>query len=82
MAGVKQFLLDTVMQCRKKGYVETLFGRRRYLATICSSNAAVRGMLTHKIAFHHLFSFIITQYMHNVFKCFKTYQLPLELSMF
>lgn len=41
--GVKQFLLDTVMQCRKKGYVETLFGRRRYLATICSSNAAVRA---------------------------------------
>ncbi|PNF33561.1 hypothetical protein B7P43_G17150, partial [Cryptotermes secundus] len=40
--GVKQFLLDTVAHCRKKGYAETLFGRRRYLPTIHSPNAAIR----------------------------------------
>ncbi|XP_069676367.1 DNA polymerase theta-like [Periplaneta americana] len=41
--GVKKFLSETVLHCRKEGYIETLFGRRRYLPTIHSSHAAVRA---------------------------------------
>jgi DNA polymerase-1 len=35
---------NIIEQAKQKGYVETLFGRRRYLPDIRSSNANVRGM--------------------------------------
>jgi DNA polymerase-1 len=34
---------DTIASARKKGYVETISGRRRYLRDINSANAVVRG---------------------------------------
>ncbi len=41
--GVKKFLESTVESARELGYVETLFGRRRYLPEINSSMAQVKN---------------------------------------
>lgn len=42
--GVKQYMEEAVEKARKKEYVETIMGRRRYLRDINSRNAVVRGM--------------------------------------
>lgn len=42
-AGVRRFLDETLAQAKKQGYVETVFGRRRYIPEINSSNFSVRG---------------------------------------
>ena len=39
---VKQYINDTISSARSKGYVETLLGRRRYLADINSGNQNIR----------------------------------------
>ncbi|MBR2859958.1 MAG: DNA polymerase I [Alistipes sp.] len=41
---VKEYMDNVVAAAREKGYVETLFGRRRYLADIDSRNANVRAL--------------------------------------
>jgi len=41
--GVRTYMEQTVEMARDKGYVETLTGRRRYLADLRSANAAVRS---------------------------------------
>ena len=41
---VKNFLDETILQARKLGYVSTIFGRRRYLPAIKSSNFHQRGL--------------------------------------
>ncbi len=41
--GVKTFMDDCIKLAREKEYVETIFGRRRYLPDINSQNAVVRG---------------------------------------
>lgn len=41
-SGIKHFMDDIVESARQKGYVETLFGRRRYIPEIKSSNYMVR----------------------------------------
>ncbi len=41
---VKEYMDNVVATAREKGYVETLFGRRRYLADIDSRNANVRAL--------------------------------------
>jgi DNA polymerase-1 len=40
--GVRDYLLDVVEQARKDGYTSTVFGRRRYLPELDSSNRQVR----------------------------------------
>ncbi|MBX6420357.1 MAG: DNA polymerase I [Nevskia sp.] len=40
--GVRRFMDETRSQARRRGYVETLFGRRLYLPNINSRNAAQR----------------------------------------
>ena len=40
--GVKSYMTDTVEEAQKKGYVETVFGRRRYLDELFSKSPAVR----------------------------------------
>jgi DNA polymerase-1 len=40
--GVKTFMTDTIEEAKKNGYVETIFGRRRYLDELFSSSAMVR----------------------------------------
>ncbi len=42
--GVKKYMETAIRQAREKGYVETMFGRRRYLPDINSRNGVVRGM--------------------------------------
>lgn len=42
-AGVKAYLDKTIIQAKELGYVETLFGRRRYLPEIQSSNHVARA---------------------------------------
>lgn len=42
--GVKKYMEEVVEKARKKEYVETIMGRRRYLRDINSRNAVVRGM--------------------------------------
>ena len=41
---VKEYMDNVVADARDKGYVETLFGRRRYLADIDSRNANARAL--------------------------------------
>ena len=41
---VKEYMDNVVAMAREKGYVETLFGRRRYLADIDSRNANARSL--------------------------------------
>ena len=40
--GIKKFMNDIVEEAREKGYVETLFHRRRYIPEITSTNYMVR----------------------------------------
>jgi len=42
-AQLKSYQLETIEFARKHGYIETILGRRRYLADINSANAVVRG---------------------------------------
>lgn len=41
-SGIKHFMDDIVESAKQKGYVETLFGRRRYIPEIKSNNYMVR----------------------------------------
>jgi DNA polymerase-1 len=41
--GVREFMDSSIRMARENGYVETMFGRRRYLPDILSRNAVVRG---------------------------------------
>ena len=41
--GVRRYIDDSVAQAKERGYIETAFGRRRYLPDINSRNAVVRG---------------------------------------
>ncbi len=42
--AIRGFIDATVAQARERGYVETLFGRRRYTPDISSGNATVRAL--------------------------------------
>lgn len=42
--SIRSFIDDTVAMARETGYVETLFGRRRYINDINSKNATVRAL--------------------------------------
>lgn len=42
--SIRDFIDATVSRARADGYVETLFGRRRYIADINSTNATVRAL--------------------------------------
>ncbi|MBR1539391.1 MAG: DNA polymerase I [Bacteroidales bacterium] len=42
--GVKAYMDRVVEQAREKGYVETIFGRKRFLPDIGSKNAVARGL--------------------------------------
>jgi DNA polymerase-1 len=42
--GVKDYMDFCAKQAREKGYVETIYGRKRYLPDINSGNAMVRGL--------------------------------------
>ncbi|XP_044047593.1 DNA polymerase theta isoform X3 [Siniperca chuatsi] len=41
--GINAFLRETVKNCIKNGYVQTLMGRRRYLPGITNSNAHIKA---------------------------------------
>ena len=41
--GIKDFITKAIENAREKGYIETIFNRRRYLPDINSKNAVVRG---------------------------------------
>ncbi|MBE6234468.1 MAG: DNA polymerase I [Bacteroidales bacterium] len=42
--AISSYINDTIAAARETGYVETLFGRRRYLPDINSKNATVRSL--------------------------------------
>jgi len=42
--GVKAYMERVVAEAREKGYVETIFGRKRFLPDITSRNAVARGL--------------------------------------
>ncbi len=42
--SIRRYIDDTLSSARQNGYVETLFGRRRYLPDISSGSAAVRSI--------------------------------------
>lgn len=41
--GIKAYMDRAILQAKEKGYVETIFGRKRYLSDINSQNSVVRG---------------------------------------
>lgn len=41
--GIRQYMDDTIASAKANGYVETLFGRRTYVAGISDKNPAMRG---------------------------------------
>jgi DNA polymerase-1 len=41
--GVKEYMDNMILKARETGYVETIYGRRRFLPDINSRNAAVRS---------------------------------------
>ena len=41
--GIARYMQETIEQARRRGYVETVIGRRRYIRDINSANATVRG---------------------------------------
>lgn len=41
--GVKEYMDRTIAECRARGYVETLSGRRRWIRDIASANATTRN---------------------------------------
>lgn len=41
-SGIKQFMSDIVEEAKEKGYVETLFKRRRYIPELKSKNFNIR----------------------------------------
>ena len=41
--GIRKYMDSTIEQAQEKGYIETLYGRRRYISNINSHNANVRG---------------------------------------
>lgn len=41
--GVRSFMDQSIAEARRRGYIETIFHRRRYLPDINSHNAVVRG---------------------------------------
>ena len=41
--GVKAYMDESIRRAREQGYVETMYGRRRYLPDILSRNSVVRG---------------------------------------
>ena len=42
--SIKEFMDNTIASARANGYVETMFGRRRYISDINSANATVRSL--------------------------------------
>ena len=42
--GVKEYMEKVVAEARERGYVETIFGRRRYLRDIRSGNSMTRSL--------------------------------------
>ena len=42
--AIESYIQDTLSSARESGYVETLFGRRRYLPDITSRNGTVRAL--------------------------------------
>ncbi len=42
-SGIRKYMDDTIAFAQKRGYVETVTGRRRYIRDINSSNGTVRG---------------------------------------
>ena len=42
--AIESYIQDTISTARESGYVETLFGRRRYLPDIASRNGTVRAL--------------------------------------
>ena len=42
--GIKDYMDRVIAEAREKGYVETLFGRKRFLPDINSKNAVARGL--------------------------------------
>ena len=42
-AQVRRYIIETKAFCIEQGYVETLLGRRRYIADMTSPNSAIRG---------------------------------------
>lgn len=42
-SGVRQYMDDIIVDAKEKGYVTTLFGRRRYLPELSASNAIQRS---------------------------------------
>lgn len=41
--GIRRYMDETIEQCRKQGYVETLFGRRAHFRGINDKNPSMRG---------------------------------------
>lgn len=48
LSGINVFLKETVKNCIKNGYVQTLMGRRRYLPGITNSNTHIKAHVSRR----------------------------------
>lgn len=80
--GVAKFMDDTVSQAKQTGYVTTLFGRRRNLPEITSSNAMVRAgaeRIARNMPIQGTAADIIKIAMVNVYKALKDADMKAKL---
>ena len=53
--GIDKFITNTINQCRSKGYVVTLLGRRRFLPAINSNNLIIKGIIFHPFSVSYFY---------------------------
>lgn len=83
-AGVKEYMDSQVEKAKKQGYVETLYGRRRYLSDINSGNAIVRGFAERNainMPIQGTSADMIKIAMHRIFEAFKKEGVQSKMTM-
>lgn len=83
-SGVRQYMKDVVESAKEKGYVETVFARRRYLPELTSSNAMMRAFgerVALNMPIQGTAADIIKIAMIRVWKCLKEQCLEAKLIM-
>ena len=81
-SGIKKFMDDIVEEAKQKGYVETLFHRRRYIPELSSNNYMVRqfgARAAMNTPIQGTAADIMKIAMINVFKKLKTEKLDAEI---
>lgn len=83
-SGVNEYMNSTITSAKESGYVSTMFGRRRYLPELTSTNATVRGFgerVARNMPIQGTAADIIKIAMVNVYRRLKSEDLKAKLIM-